>query len=146
MFKELRDEFCKKLEKVSIDLEKKCWDFYINSTPENMQKYENAQDEYSKLFRDKKTYEKFQNIDKTSLSKHEAKQLKNLLKEFDEELNTGEELKKLRQKENEIAKKFNSYVLKIDDKEITKTEVTKILQNEENPEIRRKDNALCSLK
>lgn len=138
MFKELRDEFCKKLEKVSIDLEKKCWDFYINSTPENMQKYENAQDEYSKLFRDKKTYEKFQKIDKTSLSKHEAKQLKNLLKEFDEELNTGEELKKLRQKENEIAKKFNSYVLKIDDKEITKTEVTKILQNEENPEIRRK--------
>lgn len=138
MFKELRDEFCKKLEKVSIDLEKKCWDFYINSTPENMQKYENAQDEYSKLFRDKKTYEKFQKIDKTSLSKHEAKQLKNLLKEFDEELNTGEELKKLRQKENEIAKKFNSYVLKIDDKEITKTEVTKILQNEENTEIRRK--------
>ena len=35
MFKELRDEFCKKLEKVSINLEKKCWDFYINSTPEN---------------------------------------------------------------------------------------------------------------
>ena len=31
MFQELRDEFCKKLEKVSIDLEKKCWDFYINS-------------------------------------------------------------------------------------------------------------------
>ena len=70
MFKELRDEFCKKLEKVSIDLEKKCWDFYINSTPENMQKYENAQDEYSKLFRDKKTYEKFQKIDKNTLSKH----------------------------------------------------------------------------
>ena len=138
MFKELRDEFCKKLENVSVDLEKKCWDFYINSTPENMQKYEDAQDNYSKLFRDKKTYEKFQKIDKNSLSKHEAKQLKNLLKEFDEELNTGEELKKLRQKENEIAKKFNSYVLKIDDKEITKTEVTKILQNEENPEIRRK--------
>ncbi len=138
MFKELRDEFCKKLENVSVDLEKKCWDFYINSTPENMQKYEDVQDNYSKLFRDKKTYEKFKKIDKNSLSKHEAKQLKNLLKEFDEELNTGEELKKLRQKENEIAKKFNSYVLKIDDKEITKTEVTKILQNEENPEIRRK--------
>ena len=28
MFQELRDEFCKKLEKVSIDLEKKCWDLY----------------------------------------------------------------------------------------------------------------------
>ena len=103
-----------------------------------MKKYETAQDEYSKIFQDRKMYEKFQNVDKNSLSKHEAKQLKDLLKEFDEELNTGEELKKLRQKENEIAKKFNSYVLKIDDKEITKTEVTKILQNEENPEIRRK--------
>ena len=138
MFQQLRDEFCKNLEKVSIDLEKKCWDFYINSTPENMKRYEIAQENYSKLFRDRKTYEKFKKIDKNQLSKHEAKQLKNLLKEFDEELNTGEELRKLRQKENEIAKKFNSYVLKIDDKEISKTEVTKILQNEENVEIRKK--------
>lgn len=138
MFQQLRDEFCKNLEKVSIDLEKKCWDFYINSTPENMKRYEIAQENYSKLFRDRKTCEKFKKIDKNQLSKHEAKQLKNLLKEFDEELNTGEELRKLRQKENEIAKKFNSYVLKIDDKEISKTEVTKILQNEKNVEIRKK--------
>lgn len=138
MFIELRDEFCQKLEKISIDLEKKCWDFYINSTPENMQKYENAQDEYSKLFRDENMYQKFKKIDKNSLEKHEQKQLKNLLKEFDEELNTGEELKKLRQKENEIAKKFNSYIPKIDDKEVSKTEITKILQTEENPQIREK--------
>ena len=138
MFQKLRDEFCNRLEKVSINLEKKCWDFYTSSTPENMQKYEAAQDEYSKLFQDRKMYEKFQKIDKTALSKHEAKQLKDLLKEFDEELNTGEALKQLRQRENEIAKKFNSYVLKIDEKEVTKTEITKILQNEENQELRRK--------
>lgn len=138
MFIELRDEFCQKLEKISIDLEKKCWDFYINSTPENIKKYENAQNEYSKLFRDKNMYQKFKKIDKNSLNKHEQKQLKNLLKEFDEELNTGEELKKLRQKENEIAKKFNSYIPKIDNKEISKTEITKILQTEENPQIREK--------
>ena len=36
MFQQLRDEFCKNLEKVSIDLEKKCWDFYINSTHEKV--------------------------------------------------------------------------------------------------------------
>ena len=79
-----------------------------------------AEETENECDRDKKTYEKFQKIDKTFLSKHEAKQLKNLLKEFDEELNTGEELKKLRQKENEIAKRHTTpeqyeTILKIDD-------------------------------
>ena len=138
MFNNLRDEFCKDLERVSINLEKSCWDFYTNSPPENMKKYEEVQEEYSKLFRNEEFYEKFKAVDKNSLSKHEQKQLKDLLKEFDEELNTGEELKALRQKENEIAGKFNSYVPQIDGKEVTKTEIFKILQTETNPEKRQK--------
>ncbi len=138
MFNELRDEFCKDLERVSIALEKSCWDFYTNSTPENLKKYEEVQEEYSKLFRNEEFYEKFKTVDKNPLSKHEQKQLKDLLKEFDEELNTGEELKALRQKENEIAKKFNSYIPQIDGKEVTKTEIFKILQTETNPEKRQK--------
>ena len=137
-FINLREDFCKNLEKVSINLEKSCWDFYINSTPENLKRYEEIQDEYSKLFKDETTYKKFLEIDKNTLPKHEQKQLKDLLKEFDEELNTGEELKALRKKENEIAQKFNSYIPKIDDKEVTKTEIFKIIQNETNPEIRQK--------
>lgn len=137
-FISLRDGFCKDLERVSIALEKSCWDFYTNSTPENMKKYEEIQEEYSKLFRNGDLYEKFKEIDKNTLSKHEQKQLKDLLKEFDEELNTGEELKALRQKENEIAKKFNSYVPEIDGREVTKTEIFKILQSETNPEVRKK--------
>ena len=83
-------------------------------------------------------YEKFSKIDKNKLSEHERKQLKDLLKEFDEELNTGKELKALRKKENEIAKKYNSYIPKIDGKEITKTELLKIMQTEINPDIRKK--------
>ena len=138
MFISLRNEFCKKLEKVSIDLEKSCWDFYTNSTEENMQKYEKAQENYSKVFQNEDDYKKFLEIDKDKLSKHEQKQLKDLLKEFDEELNTGEELKALRKKENEIAQKFNSYIPKIDGKEITKPEIFKIIQTETNPEIRKK--------
>lgn len=138
MFINLRDEFCKKLEKVSINLEKTCWDFYTNSTEENMQKYEKAQEDYSKLFQNKDEYNKFLAVDKNELSKHEQKQLKDLLKEFDEELNTGEELKALRKKENEIAQKFNSYIPKIDGKEITKPEIFKIIQTETIPEIRKK--------
>lgn len=137
-FIKIRDEFSINLEKISIELEKKCWDFYINSTPENMQKYEEIQEEYSNLFKDEKTYQKFKNVDKKNLTEHEKKQLKNLLKEFDEELNTGEALKELRKKENEIAKKFNSYIPKIDGKEVNKTELFKILQTEKNPKIRQK--------
>lgn len=137
-FVELRDEFCKSLENVSVSLEKKCWDFYTNSNAENMQEYENVQEKLSDLFKDEKMYERFKNIDKNKLNEHEKKQLKKLIKEFEEELNAGEVLKNLRKKENEIAKKFNSYIPKIDEKEINKTELFKIIQTEQNQEIRKK--------
>lgn len=137
-FIELREQFSENLEKISIKLERSCWDFYTNSTPENLKNYEICQDEYSNLFKDKETYEKFLEIDKNELSLHEQKQLKNLIKEFDEELNTGEALKELRKKENEIAKKFNSYIPKINGQEVNKTEITKILQTETDPDIRKK--------
>ena len=138
MFINIRDKFCKELERVSINLEKSCWDFYTNSTAENMKRYEEAQDEYSKVFQNRDWYNKFLAINKDELSKHEQKQLKELLKEFDEELNTGEELKALRKKENEIAQKYNSYIPKIDGKEVSKPEIFKIMQTETNPDLRKK--------
>ena len=137
-FISLREEFSKKLEPAAINSEKTAWDFYINSNEENLKKYEEAQNYYSDLFKDETFYKKFLEIDKTKLDKHEQKQLKDLLKEFDEELNTGEELKELRKKENEIAQKYNSYIPKIDGKEVTKTEITRIIQTETNPDIRKK--------
>ena len=137
-FINIREEFSDSLESAAINTERTCWDFYTNSTEENAKAYEKAQDEYSKLFQDKNMYEKFMEIDSSKLPKHEAKQLKDLIREFDEELNTGEALKELRKRENEIAKKLNSYVPKIDGREVTKTEITKILQTETNPEIRKK--------
>ena len=53
-------------------------------------------------------------------------------------MDLGKKILELRKKENEIAKKFNSYIPKIDDKEVNKTELFKILQNEKNPDIRKK--------
>lgn len=138
MFINIRDKFCKELERVSINLEKSCWDFYTNSTAENLKRYEEAQDEYSKVFQNRDWYNKFLAINKDELSKHKQKQLKELLKEFDEELNTGEELKALRKKENEIAQKYNSYIPKIDGKEVSKPEIFKIMQTETNPDLRKK--------
>ena len=76
-FIELRDNFSYKLEKVTLKSNKSCWNFYINSTPENLAEYEKAQDEYSNLFKDKNTYEEFLKIDKDKLNKHHKKQLKN---------------------------------------------------------------------
>ena len=137
-FLNLRDKFSDKLYDVSLKANTACWDFYIDSTDENMKKYQELQNKVSELFNDKNTYEEFLKIDKDTLSFHENKQLKNLLKSFEEELETGEDLKKLREKENEIAQKYNSYVPKIDGKEVSRTEISEILQKESNVDIRRK--------
>lgn len=137
-FINIREDFSKKLEPASINAEKTCWDFYINSTPENQALFEKAENDMYNLYRDKETFEKLNNIKKEKLPEHEAKQLKDLIKAFDEELNTGDAKKALRKKEADIGQKYNSYVPLIDGKEVTKVDITKILQNEANPELRQK--------
>ncbi len=137
-FIKIREEFSPALKQAQYNEGKKAWDFFINSSPENLKAYENAQDALSDIFSDKKTYEKFLSIDALKLSKHEQKQLRDLLKVFDKRINTGEMYKALEKKENEIAQKYNSYVPTIDGKEVSKPEISKILQNEQNFDIRQK--------
>lgn len=138
-FIKLRDEFCKELEPKSLKSSIDCWDFYINSTEENMKKYEKSQEAVYELYRDENLYKKLCSIEEIGLEdKHLNKQLKDLTREFDEELNAGELKKALRDKENEIAAKYNSYVPQIDGKEISKTEINKLLQTEKNVELRKK--------
>lgn len=137
-FKIIREDFSKIWYKKYLKMCEADWNFYINSNPQNLDIMTKAQDEYSNLFKDKNYYEKFKNLDKNNLNNHEQKQLKNILKDFEEEIHSGEELKQLRNKENEIAQKYNSYVLKIDDKEVTRVDIQKILQTETNPDIRKK--------
>ncbi len=134
----LREEFSKKLEPASVAAEKACWEFFINSTPENQKEYENSENALYNLYRDEKTYEELKTIDSDILPQHEAKQLKDLLKSFDEELKSGEEKKALRKKEADIGQKYNSYIPEIDGREVTKVDIIKILQTENNPDIRKK--------
>ena len=129
-FTDIREEFSKKLEPAQIKTEKACWDFYINSNPETQTEYEKAEDELYSLLRDEKTFEKLKTVDKNALPKHEAKQLKDLIKAFDEELNTGEAKKALRKKEADIGQKYNTYVPLIDGKEVTNVDIMKIFQTE----------------
>ena len=46
--------------------------------------------------------------------------------------------KELEKKENDIAQKYNSYVPTIDGKEVSKSEISKIILTESNPELRQK--------
>ncbi len=137
-YTELRDELSNKLGPIALKAKRLDWDFYINSTHDNMEKMQKAWDEYQKIFADEITYNKFKEIKTENLPKHEAKQLKDLLKAFDDEINTGEIKKALRDKESEIAQKYNAYVPMIDGKETSKAEITKILQTETDENIRKK--------
>lgn len=137
-FIDVREDFSKEAEPANIEAGNASWNFFINSTPENQSLMEKADDKYYAVYQNEANYKKLLDIDKTKLPSHEAKQLKDLLKSFDEELNTGEAKKALRKKEADIGQKYNTYVPTIDGKEVTKVDITKILQTETNPEIRRK--------
>ena len=137
-FIKLREDFSPALDSALRNEERTAWDFYINSNPNNMKAYETAQEEFSQLFSNKETYEKFLSIDSSKLPKHEKKQLRDLLKNFEKRINTGEMYKELEKKENDIAQKYNSYVPTIDGKEVSKSEISKIIQTESNPELRQK--------
>lgn len=135
----IRDEFCKQLAPQNLDTELKAWEFYINSTDENKNLYLEAENKSHKLFQNEELFKKLSAIQAQGLSdKHLDKQLKDLVKCFDEELNAGELKQQLREKENEIAAKYNAYIPYIDNKEVTKAEISKILETEKNPEIRKK--------
>ena len=56
---ELRDEFCKELEPKSLKASIDCWNFYINSTQENMQTYQKSQDEVYALYKNEELFKKF---------------------------------------------------------------------------------------
>ncbi len=137
-FTKLKEELSQKLEPATLDAKKADWDFYTNSTDENLKKSKTASDKIDAIFHNEETYNKFLQIDKTKLSKHDSKQLKDILKAFDDELNTGEAKKALRDKENEIAQKYNSYVPTLDGKEVTRLELSRITEQEADPEIRKK--------
>ena len=138
-FIQLRDEFSKELEPKKLKSNIACWEFYINSTAENQKKYEDLTEDVYELYRNKDIYKKLVSLSKDGLEdKHLSKQLKDLTREFDEELNAGELKKAMRDKENDIAAKYNQYVPMIDGNETSKAEIGVILQNEKDVELREK--------
>ena len=137
-FINVRDVFSKKLYPAYLKSSIADWDFYINSTDKNMELSIKAGDEYQDLYKDENIYNELKKIKLEALEKNEQRQLKNLLKNFEDIISGGEDLKVLRDKESEIAQKYNSYIPIIDGKEVSKTEISQILEKETDVELRKK--------
>lgn len=138
-FIKIRDSFFEEVKPKMVKSEIDGWNFYINSTDENMKELEKSMEEVLSLYRNEEIYNKLKELEKSGLKdKHLAKQLKNLKEIFDSEFNEGELNKALRDKEKEIMSKFNKHVPMLDEKETNYAEISKILQNEKNIDIRKK--------
>lgn len=135
-FIKLRDSFSKVWYEIFL---KECdaeWNFYINSSDENLEKLNEVQKEVRNFFSNKEVYDVFKRTAKSELTNTEKRQLEKIIKRFEEEMNDDSAI--LSDKENEIAQKFNSYILMLDNKEVSRVNIRNILQNEPNPEIRKK--------
>ena len=136
---DLRKTFGNELAPKKLQAELTAWDFFTNSTNDNLEKMTKAENVLFDLYKDEKMYKSFYEIQKKGLNDtHLDKQLKNIVKLYDEELNSGELKKSLREKESKIAAKYNSYVPKIDNREVSKTEINKILETEKDVNLRKK--------
>ena len=139
-FVNLRDKIADKMKSVTNGVEEASWDFYTNSTPENMDKMNAAEDKLNEFYDNKDVYAELKEInDKGGVGeKHLKKQLRTLTSAFGDGIEFKEELKALSEKENEISQKLNSYQMTIDGKPVSKAEISKIMESEKNPEIRKK--------
>ncbi len=59
MFKNVRDKFSEIWYEKYLNMCNADWDFYINSSSENLEKMTKAQDEHSNIFKDENFYKQF---------------------------------------------------------------------------------------
>ncbi len=139
-FINLREEISKDMKPIMSNSEAACWDFYTESTPENMDKMNVSQDKANDFYDNKEIYAKLKEINEAGgvADKKLKKQLRNLTTAFGDGIEYKEELKAMSTKENEISQKLNSYQMTIDGKPVSKAEISKIMETEKNPEVRKK--------
>ncbi|MCI1273312.1 MAG: M2 family metallopeptidase [Clostridiaceae bacterium] len=115
------------------------WDYYINSSNENMKTYEKEYDKSLKFWSDKKTYKKLLQFEKKGISDKTLKRtITDLIHDFEENVKDTQLQKKLQTMQNKIEQTVNSYKGNFDGKEYPNAELTTILETEKNPGIREK--------
>ena len=139
-FLELREQISKEMKPIMSNSEAACWDFYTVSSKENLDKMNAAQDKANNFYDNEEIYNQLKEInDKGGVQdKKLQKQLRKLTSAFGDGIEFKDDIKAMGEKENEISQKLNSFVMKIDGKPVSKAELSKIMETETNPEIRKK--------
>ena len=106
-FIEIRESISPKMQEVLSGSEEAGWDFYINSTEENMDKMNIAEDKVNNFYDDPETYAKLKEINDAGGVKDEKlqKQLRVLTSSFGDGIEYKTELEAMSKKENEISQK-----------------------------------------
>ena len=87
-FIELREDISKKMQPLLSGSEEAGWDFYINSTAENMDKMNAAQDKVNEFYDDKEVYKKLKAInDNGGVEDKKLQKAKNLRDECENTFN-----------------------------------------------------------
>ena len=136
----LRDSISEGIEQVTCDVELASWNFYTNSTQENLQKMNEAQNKYLEFYNNNEVYGKLKQIsDNGGVSdNHLKKHFKRLIREFGDGIEFQDEIQKINEKENEVSQISNSHISKIDGEPVSKATLTNILLTEKNQELRQK--------
>jgi len=139
-FVELREKISPEMKQLYTEVASADWDFYTNSSKENLEKSNAAQDKMNDFYDDKEIYKEIKKINDAGGVKepHLQKQLRNLTTAFGDGIEYKEELKAMREKENEISQKLNSFQMTIDGENVSKAQIQKIMETETNPEMRKK--------
>lgn len=134
----LLKDFTEKLKTARKNQHIAFWELNVDSSSQKEKEYEIRQKEYFELYRNKELYKQLLEIDDTKLSEKYSRILKDLIKNFQRELCWGEEIQNLRQKENAVLNKFNSYIHTIDGKPTSLAEILRILETEKDSVLREK--------
>lgn len=136
---EYKKQLAKKLHIAMTNRAKADWDFYTNSTNKNRIKAKQAFDKRLQLLSDKNIYEDLKNFDEKGITDPNLKKsLTNLLKDYKENVINAADIKDLKDKENEIAMKVNSYQPQVDGKTYSNVELNNMMKSERNVETRKK--------
>lgn len=138
-FSKFLTQHIKKDHKIDTETNIARWDFYSNSSDENLQKYTDAYNKQVNFHADAttlKSLEEFKNAGITNPKLQDT--LDYLINTYSNTVNDKEDLKLLKEKENKIAQKFNAYKFIVDGKEYSQNEIWQVLKTEKDIEKRKK--------
>lgn len=142
-FVALRDEISVGMQEVLEGEEAAGWDFYINSTEENLEKMNAASDKSADFFDDTEVYGKLKAINDAGGVQDAKlrKQLQKLTVRFGDGIEYKTEMEAINKKENEISQKLNSFQMQIDGEPVSKAQIQQIMETETDPAVRQKASA-----